>query len=288
RGQAATLHVLPTLWFRNCWSWGRTGEGYSAKPRLSLQGDHLVAEHESLGTYHFAWDSPREGAVRVLFTENETNAEKLFGAKNSSPWVKDAFHELVVNGRQDAVNPAGEGTKSAVYYRLQLPAGGEGVLRLRLRADPHGQAFGSEFERIFAQRIAEADLFHAGRTTDGLSVDESRIVRQARAGLLWSKQFYHYDIRAWLEGDPAQPPAPTERKKGRNHDWFHLYNRDVISMPDKWEYPWYAAWDLAFHMIPFAQIDPHFAKEQLLLFSREWYMHPNGQIPAYEFELSDV
>ena len=289
RGPAASLHVLPTLWFRNSWSWGRTGEGYWPKPRLALEGDSVLAQHASLGTYYLTWESPLDSAARVLFTENETNTKKLFGAKNTSRWVKDAFHELVVNGDQDAVNPEGTGTKSAVHHILQIPSGGQRVLKLRLRADARaGQPFGSEFDRIFAQRIEEADLFHARRTVAGLSADEHRIVRQARAGLLWSKQFYHYDVPAWLDGDPAQPTPPRERKKGRNHDWFHLYNRDVISMPDKWEYPWYAAWDLAFHMIPFAQIDPQFAKEQLLLFLREWYMHPNGQIPAYEFELADV
>ncbi len=290
RGPApATLHVLPTLWFRNSWSWGRGGEGYWPKPRISVDGSGLLAEHVSLGRYRLIWEAPRTGTPRVLFTENETNSEKLFGVKNPSPYVKDAFHDFVAGGRRDVVGPESAGTKSAVHRVLDIPAGGQQLLKLRLHADAEAsESFGPEFERTFERRIQEADAFYAHRTPRGVSDEERRIIRQARAGLLWSKQFYHYDVRAWLEGDPAQPPPPDERKQGRNHDWVHLYNRDVISVPDKWEYPWYAAWDLAFHMIPFAEIDPLFAKEQLILFLREWYMHPNGQIPAYEFELSDV
>jgi hypothetical protein len=285
--EAARVDVLPSLWFRNTWSWGRTGEGYWPKPRLARAGDGLVvAEHASLGRFRFAVD----GAPELLFTENESNATRLWGTPNPSPWVKDAFHEYVVHGRADAVNPDAVGTKCAARYRLEIPAGGEVVLRARLFADeePLAAPFGRDFEQTLADRRREADEFHATRVPAGGTDDEALVVRRAYAGLLWSKQFFHYSVRDWLDGDPEQPPPPASRREGRNHDWLHLYNRDVVSMPDKWEYPWYAAWDLAFHMIPFARVDPHFAKEQLVLFLREWYMHPNGQIPAYEFAFSDV
>jgi hypothetical protein len=283
----APLHLLPTLWFRNTWSWGRTGEGYWPKPRLAVADDGtLLAEHASLGRFRLAF----EGTPAVLVTENETNAERLFGAPNPSPWAKDAFHEYVVHGRAEAVNPARTGTKAALHYRFDIPAGGEVAVRLRLFAEAEAprRPFGRDAERVLRERQAEADEFYAARLPAGAEDDEQRVVRQAYAGLLSSKQFFHFSVRDWLEGDPAQPPPPASRRRGRNHDWPHLYNRDVISMPDKWEYPWYAAWDLAFHMIPFATVDPHFAKEQLVLFAREWYMHPNGQIPAYEFAFSDV
>jgi mannosylglycerate hydrolase MGH1-like protein len=284
---AAPLHVLPTLWFRNTWSWGRTGEGYWAKPRIARAGDgRLRAEHESLGTFELALD----GAPELLFTENETNVARLFGGANASPWVKDAFNEAVVHGRRDAVNPAAVGTKAAGHFRLDVPAGGTIVLRARLApaGEMPSRPFGVAFERTFTERIYEADEFYADVIPDALDASERHVVRRAYAGLLSTKQFYHYSVREWLEGDPAQPPPPPERRNGRNHDWLHLYNRDVVSMPDKWEYPWYAAWDLAFHMIPFARVDAQFAKEQLILFLREWYMHPNGAIPAYEFAFSDV
>jgi hypothetical protein len=229
-------------------------------------------------------------APELLFTENETNVARLFGAPNATPWVKDAFHEYVVQGRAEAVHPAEVGTKAAVRYRLTIPGGAEAVLRLRLSAEGESSpsAFGPEFEATFLRRRQEADAFYAERSPEALREDERQVVRQGYAGLLWSKQFFHYVVKDWLDGDPAQPAPPAERRGGRNHDWPHLYNRDVISMPDKWEYPWYAAWDLAFHMIAFARIDPQFAKDQLVLFLREWYMHPNGQIPAYEFALGDV
>jgi hypothetical protein len=290
--EAAPLHVLPTLWFRNMWSWGRQGEGYVAKPHMSLiNDDTLLASHQSLGTYMLRVDAAA-GTPRWLFTENESNNELLFGFPNATPYVKDAFHEYVVHGRRDRVNPADVGTKAAALNALQIPAGGQKILRLRLTAMNDktpllNPAAFADFDQVFALRASEADMFFAGRTR--CRSDEDRaIVRQGYAGLLWSKQFYHYDIRTWLEGDPVQPPPPPERRLGRNHEWGHLYNRDVISMPDKWEYPWYAAWDLAFHMIPLARIDPTFAKEQLLLMLREWYMHPNGQLPAYEFAFGDV
>jgi Mannosylglycerate hydrolase MGH1-like glycoside hydrolase domain len=290
--EEAILHLLPTLWFRNTWSWGRSGEAYWPRPGLTLSHDGSVrAEHSTLGTYVLAAEPhPQAGAPEWLFTDNETNTARLFGAPNGHPFVKDAFHERVVGSRREAVNPAQSGTKAAAWYRLTVPAGGETVVRLRLRAATGAPAppFGEPFDRVFTQRIEEADAFYAARIPATLSAEERRVVRQADAGLLWSKQFYHYIVKDWLEGDPAQPPAPQARRRGRNSDWGHLFNRDVISMPDKWEYPWYAAWDLAFHMIPFAGLDPLFTKEQLVLMLREWYTHPNGQIPAYEFAFGDV
>ena len=293
RGDAeARLDLLPTLWFRNTWSWGRTGEGYWPRPSIALSPDgSLVAEQATVGRFRL-FAEPLRGAPapEPLFTENETNVARCFGPPNPAPYVKDAFHEYVVNGRTEAINPEKAGTKAAVRYRLRIPAQGEISIRLRLVADSEAtpRPFGPAFDEIFARRIEEADQSFAKRVPKELNDDERRIVRQVGAGLLWSKQFYHYIIKDWLEGDPAQPPAPPSRRHGRNSDWPHVFNRDVLSMPDKWEYPWYAAWDLAFHMIPFSVLDPEFAKDQLVLMLREWYMHPNGQIPAYEFAFSDV
>jgi hypothetical protein len=289
----APLWLLPTLWFRNTWSWGRTGEGYWAKPRIeraeAVSGDAaLAAEHASLGRMRLDAEALAGAGPELLFTDNETNNERLFGAPNASPYVKDAFHEYVIAGRRERVNPGGFGSKAAALYRLDIPAGGSARVRLRLRPQSSVPAFGPGFDRLFDERRREADEFYARRAPAPLLPEEAVAVRQGYAGLLWSKQFYHFDVRAWLEGDPAQPAPPPARRRGRNSDWEHLYNRDVVSMPDKWEYPWYAAWDLAFHMIPFARVDPHFAKEQLVLFLREWYMHPNGQIPAYEWAFADV
>jgi hypothetical protein len=290
-GAPATLHVLPTLWFRNTWSWGRSGEGYGERPSLRLERGAVEVEHATLGRMRFAAaPAPGGGEPTWLFTENESNAGRLWGALNPSPYVKDAFHEYVVHGNEAAVNPAQTGTKAAALYRLELPASGQVTLQLRLYAADEApkQPFGSDFAMTFEKRLREADAFYAARTPAGASEEERGVLRQGWAGLLWSKQFYHYVVNDWLAGDPAQPAPPAERREGRNAHWPQLYNRDVISMPDKWEYPWYAAWDLAFHMIPFAAVDPQFAKEQLLLFLREWYMHPNGQIPAYEFAFGDV
>ena len=288
--EPARLHLLPTFWFRNTWSWGRSGEGYWPKPRIALEESQLFAQHASLGNFRVAWEKDERRAVLPLFTENETNAEGLFGGKNESRGTKDGFNLLVVNGDRSAINDGEAGTKAALYSVLEVPAGGTATVRLRLFAEANASAlpFGPEFERVFQQRIDEANAFYAARTNPLLSDEERRVVRQAYAGLLWSKMFYHYDVKAWLEGDPAQPPPPQSRKLGRNHEWKHLYNRDVLSVPDKWEYPWFAAWDLAFHMIPFATIDPQLAKDQLILLLREWYMHANGQIPAYEFDFSDA
>ncbi len=290
--EAASLHLLPTVWFRNTWSWGRTGDGYTAKPSLRRMGPRtLIAEHATLGRFRLEVE-PLKGyqASSWLFTENETNAQRLFGTANPSPFVKDAFNDYLIHGRKDAVNPEGVGTKAAAYFRLDLPAGGQVSVRLRLvaEAEDSGKPSGQAFDTIVAQRLREADEFYAVRIPATLSDEERRVARQAYAGLLWSKQFYHYIVKDWLDGDPAQPPPPERRLEGRNHNWPQIFNRDIISMPDKWEYPWYAAWDLAFHMVPFAKIDPTFAKEQLVLFLREWYMHPNGQLPAYEFAFSDV
>jgi hypothetical protein len=291
--EPAPLTVLPTLWFRNTWSWGRSGEGYWRRPEIRRMAGALACEHESLGRFRLEVGAGPSGALpNLLVTENETNNERLFGATSASAWVKDAFHDYVVDGRTEAVNPAGVGTKAAAHYQLTVPAGGQIELRLRLRAESEPatlEPLGADFERVFAARQAEADAFYAAKLPADLDAEAQSVARQAWAGLLWSKQFYHYDLAAWLEGDPAHPQPPAERRRGRNAEWRgHLYNRDIISMPDKWEYPWYAAWDLAFHMIPMAKVDPDFAKDQLTLLLREWYMHPNGQIPAYEFAFGDV
>jgi len=293
RGPAtAALHLLPTLWFRNSWSPGRSGDGYTGKPTLSAIGTGAIqAAHETLGTYRLAFDTPRGVDVpELLFTENETNFERLYASPNSSPWVKDAFHEYVVRGNQNAINPEHRGTKAALRYGLEIPAGEQVVVRLRLTAEREVSAtpFGRGFDATMKERIADADAFYATRLAETATPAERSVHRQAYAGLLWSKQFYYYVVRDWLEGDPAYPAPPDSRRGGRNVDWGHLHNRDIISMPDKWEYPWYAAWDLAFHAIPLGGVDPEFAKHQMLLLLREWYMHPNGQIPAYEFAFGDV
>jgi hypothetical protein len=276
--EAATIDLLPTLWFRNTWSW----DGGGARPSLRADRGGVVATHPEDGAYRLAW----EGTPELLFTENETNAERLFGAPSRTPYVKDAFHEYVVSGRLEAVNPALTGTKCAARHRVELPPGRSHVLRLRLSRDR--TAVGDDFDGVFAARRREADEFYARVIPASLSADARSVMRQAFAGMLWSKQFYHYVVRDWLAGDPGQPPPPDGRKRGRNADWPHLYNADVLSMPDKWEYPWYASWDLAFHCIPLAMVDADFAKEQLVLLLREWFMHPNGQIPAYEWAFGDV
>jgi hypothetical protein len=288
---AALLHLLPTLWFRNTWSWGCTHEGCWPKPFIRRAADGtLLTHHVTLGQFRLAAGSADGKAPEFLFTENETNLARLFGGTNTAAYVKDAFHEYILNGSTDTVNPTGQGTKAAAHYRQLIPAGREAILQLRLCAADEAtpEPFGRAFDQIFADRKRDADEFYAAQIPEMLPAQESLVARQAYAGLLWTKQFYHYIVRDWLTGDPEQPSPPKARKQGRNRDWTHLYNRDVISMPDKWEYPWYAAWDLAFHMLPLARIDPSFAKEQLVLFLREWYMHPNGQLPAYEWALSDV
>ncbi len=284
--EAAPLRLLPTLWFRNTWSWGWDDR----KPRLAageaLDGMAVLeAEH---GYYGKRW-LVFEGSPPLLFTENETNFKRLYGCENHSPYVKDAFHEYIVRGDVKAVNPAQEGTKAAANYHLLVQPAGSVTIRMRFTNQaPSAGMLGDGFESTFRQRIAEADEFYALRLPKNVTPDCRSIQRQAFAGLLWNKQYYQYDVKTWLEGDPAMPPPPSERRKGRNHNWSHLYNSDVVSMPDKWEYPWYAAWDLAFHCITLALVDPDYAKEQLILFLREWYMHPSGQLPAYEWNFSDV
>ncbi len=280
--EEATLDLLPTLWFRNTWSWGLE----DAKPCLIGEaGGVIAAEHASLGPRWLAC----EGEPDLLFTGNETNTERLWGVANRSPFVKDGINDRVVHGAQERVNPERAGTKAAAWYRLTLGPGESRTVKLRLSdAPPVADALGRKFDVLFALRMTETNEFYATVIPARLSADTKAVMRQAIGGLLWSKQFYHYQVSRWLEGDPAGRPPPAGRQHGRNHEWAHLYNEDIISMPDKWEYPWYAAWDLAFHMIPIALVDPDFAKEQLILFLREWYMHPNGQLPAYEWALGDV
>ncbi len=291
--EQAMLHLLPVLWFRNTWTWNCTHEGCSIKPniRISREAGRLETFHPTLGNFQLAIGPAPDGTQpALLFTENETNMQRLFGTPNASPYTKDAFHDYVVHGQTGAVNPQSVGTKAAAHYILNLQPGHPQVLDLRLFAESQAptEPFGHGFEQTFAARNREADEFYVALGASSLNEAERVVVRQAYAGLLWSKQFFHYVVADWLDGDPAFPPPPEARKSGRNQQWRHLYSRDIISMPDKWEYPWFAAWDLAFHMIPFARLDPQFAKEQLILFLREWYLHPNGQLPAYEFEFGDV
>jgi len=285
--EAAELHLLPTVWFRNTWRW--SGETFRPRLHASKERDTAAPAIEIEHSYYGPRWLVYEGEPEPLFTDNETNHERLFGHPNGTPYVKDAFHDYVIGGQQSAVNPAREGTKAALHYRNAIEPGQSWRLELALTdKPPQRRRSAQERERIFAARKAEADEFFAQRASPRLSEDGRGVQRQAFAGLLWSKQFYHYDVRSWIEGDPATVPPPPGRGEIRNGDWKHLYNADVISMPDKWEYPWYAAWDLAFHCVPLAQIDPDFAKEQLVLMLREWYLHPNGQIPAYEWSFSDV
>ena len=278
--EAAPLHVLPHIWFRNTWSWGYG----RPKPELrALNGSTIRVEHRYLGE---RWWYLQEGAP-LLFTENETNYERLFDVPNDGPYVKDGINDAVISGDLATVNPEQRGTKAAAHVRTVLSPGESLTVRTRFTPQAEEAPFDG-FESVFEQRIREADRFYAAVQKPGLSPDEQTVQRQAFAGLMWTKQFYHYSVELWLEGDPAGPPPSPERKGGRNADWEHLYNLDVISMPDKWEYPWYAAWDLAFHTLPIAMIDPEWAKHQLILMLREWYMHPNGQMPAYEWAFGDV
>ena len=290
--EAAELHLLPTLWFRNSWSWGCTHEGCTLKPRLSKADEAaVIADHPTLGRFRWEVQADVAGATpQFLFTDNETNAERLYSQPNTNPYVKDAFHRHVIHQEQGAVDPRGIGTKVAAWYRLTIPAGQQVSLRMRLFPCDQQQPepLQKSFEAIFAQRRAEADGFWRRKIHCRDGSAEQQVARQAYAGLLWSRQFYHYVISDWLDGDPDQPPPPQARKTGRNSDWRYFFARDVLSMPDKWEYPWFAAWDLAFHMVPFASVDAQFAKDQLLLLLREWYTHASGQLPAYEFNFGDV
>ena len=278
--EAAQLRVLPTLWFRNTWSW----DAAQPKPSLRAVGSGAMqATHPELGDYWLLC----EGAPELLFTENESNASRLWGQPNATPYVKDAFHEYLIVGRSEAVNPARVGTKAAAHYILDVPGGGSRTVRLRLAATRIDDAFGG-FERIVDNRRADADEFYARITPHALTDDERRVHRQALAGMLWSKQYYYFDLDQWLAEHGGHPLLEAARPGIRNTEWFHMLNSDVISMPDKWEYPWYAAWDLAFHTIALSLVDFDFAKEQLLLMLRGLYFHPNGQIPAYEWNFSDV
>jgi hypothetical protein len=288
--EPAALTVLPTLWFRNTWSWGYPAGPMGdvpEKPRIAQvdapSGMHLVeAKHCAAGTYYLA----AEGCTEMLFTENETNNERLYQTPNRTPYVKDAFHRWLVDRESAAANPAREGTKTAAVYPLEVPSGDKRICRLRLSNRRHQAPF-ADFDSVFARRIAEADEFYQAVQKPSLSADERRVQRQAFAGMLWTKQFFYYNIEQWLAGDPGLPPPGADGNR-RNRDWEHLNNFDIVSMPDKWEYPWYAAWDLAFHCIPLALVDSDFAKRQLELMGREWYMHPNGQLPAYEWSFGDV
>ena len=275
--EAAELHLLPTVWFRNTWSW----HNGAAKPTLREAGGAIDIEGQRR---LFC-----EGAPELLFTENETNTRRLYGHDNGIRFAKDGINDFVVHGDIGAVNPARIGTKAAARYRLTIPAGETVTVKLRLTdAAVMKNPLGKECDRTFALRKQEADEYYATVIPKDISADAKLVMRQSFGGLLWSKQFYHYVVKDWLEGDSATPPPPANRVNGRNSDWAHLYNADVISMPDKWEYPWYAAWDLAFHCVPLALVDSEFAKEQLALMVREWYMHPNGQMPAYEWAFGDV
>jgi hypothetical protein len=271
-----TLHVLPTLWFRNRWSWHPS----AVRPELSAEDGRIVARHRELGSYTLAGS----GRPELLFCDNETNSSHLWGAPNATPFPKDGIGDHVVRGAP-TVNPERRGTKAAMWYSLQVPAGETREVRLRLGTGSND--VGEDWEVTLSGRAREANQFY--EALRGLAGDdEARIMRQALAGMLWSKQFYFFDVERWLDGDPGQPPPPPSRRSGRNAGWRHFDSFDVMSMPDTWEYPWFAAWDLAFHCIPLARVDPAFAKEQLILLCREWFMHPNGQLPAYEWNFSDA
>ncbi|MEV0130277.1 glucosidase [Dactylosporangium sp. NPDC050688] len=282
---AATLHVLPTVWFRNTWSW----EAGRPKPRLAAAGDAAIAvEHESLGPMVLQAAPGPDGAMpRQVYCENETNAPRLFGSQPATPFPKDGINDHVVHGAA-TVNPEREGTKAAFWYEVTVQPGETAELSLRLAPQADPKAFGPSFERVLRKRRTEADAFYAALTPAGTSAEDAMIMRQGFAGMIWGKQFYNYDVARWLNGDPAQPPPPPGRQQGRNARWRHLDASDIMSMPDPWEYPWFAAWDSAFHAVALAHLDPAFAKYQLVLLCREWFQHPNGAIPAYEWAFEDL
>ena len=284
--EPAELHLLPTVWFRNTWSWGLD----ERRPRLRQEESAEVATIKLDHYYYGSRWLYCAGNPQLLFTENNSNRSRLFDDENESAYVKDGINDFVVHGVKTAVNPNSYGSKAAAYYKTTVAPNASFTTRLRLTniSSSSGQALDGNFERTFDERRAEADEFYQTVIPESIGADQKNIMRQALGGLLWSKQFYHYDVSRWLKGDPNGPEPPAERLNGRNHEWRHLYNADVISMPDKWEYPWYAAWDLAFHCIALALVDSDFAKEQLILMTREWYMHPNGQLPAYEWAFGDV
>ena len=282
-----TLHVLPTAWFRNTWSW----DIGAVKPEMAATGTASAqVEHPYLGTLELLADKGPDGTEpELLFCENETNVARLYGAQPETPYPKDGINDHVIHGA-DTVNPEQRGTKCAAWYRLEVAPGGTVELRLRLRPQKTraAAAFGQTFGRTMAARRKEADEFYAGLTPRTASEDEAQVMRQAFGGLLWGKQLYYYDVARWLDGDPAQPPPPASRLTGRNSRWRNFSSFDIMSMPDKWEYPWFAAWDLAFHCVALAHVDPAFAKYQLVLLCREWFQHPNGALPAYEWDFGDV
>ncbi|MFN3404711.1 MAG: MGH1-like glycoside hydrolase domain-containing protein [Cytophagaceae bacterium] len=278
--EKSTIHLLPTIWFRNTWNWGFQ----CYQPQMSqASNNHIFIKHKKSGTFHLYTDR----TVPLLFCDNETNYKKLYKFENSSPFCKDGINDFVVDGDKDAINPEKKGTKASAHYFLELEPGEQKEIRLRLSDKSHAAPF-RDFQELFELRKSEADEFYNWIQRDVKDEELRMIQRQAYAGMLWGKQFYYYNISQWLEGDPGQPTPPPERKHRRNITWRHLNNSNIISMPDKWEYPWYAAWDLAFHCIPLARLDPNFAKRQLVVLLREYYMHPNGQIPAYEWNFSDV
>jgi hypothetical protein len=289
--ETETLHVLPTAWFRNTWSW----EAEEPRPTMAAAGDAAVGiEHPFLGPLELiAGRGPDSRVPDALFCENETNVTRLYGSAPVTPYPKDGINDYVIFGA-DTVNPARTGTKCAFWYKVTLGGGGSAELRLRLRPRPAGQAsaagdpLGAEYTSVMAARKAEADEFYAELTPPTATADEAMVMRQAFAGLLWSKQLFYYDVTRWLDGDPAQPPPPPQRQTGRNSKWRNFNAFDIMSMPDKWEYPWFAAWDLAFHCVALAHVDPAFAKYQLILLCREWFQHPNGALPAYEWDFGDV
>jgi hypothetical protein len=279
----APLHLLPTLWFRNTWAWGWDNRRPELRVVGSEDGRLVRATHSTLGEYWWAC----EGTPDLLFTENESNAQRLWGAPNRTPHVKDGINDAVVNGRTDAVNPEGVGTRVAAHYTFAVAPGATETVTLRL-SDRRSAAPFADAADVLAVRQAEADSFFCAFGAEQMDEDARRVQRQAFAGLLWSKQYYHYDVDRWLDGDPGQPVPPAQRRAGRNAGWTHVHASDVILMPDDWEYPWFAAWDLAFHTMVAAHVDPWLAKQQLLLLTSEWYMNPRGQLPAYEYDFGDV
>jgi hypothetical protein len=282
---AADLLLLPTLWFRNTWSWGFTEEPPDKPVLRTVNAQQIQATHPKLGQFLFTMDG---GNTELLFTENATNTERLWQWAGKNRFYKDAFHRYLINGEKTAINPNNQGTKACAVYRMSLKGGEARTFHFRLCRAGSPDIRPADYDRMFDTRIAEADEFYSRLAPPGCAEELRNVQRQAFAGLFWSKQFYHFVVETWLEGDPNMPAPPESRKHGRDHSWRHLFNEDVISMPDKWEYPWYAAWDLAFHTVAIAPADPDFAKAQLSLFVREWYMHPNGQLPAYEWAFSDV
>lgn len=278
--EKAKINILPQIWFRNTWNWGKDNQ----KPELFLgENSSVRLIHHNLGEYNLYF----ENNSQILFCDNETNYKRLFNSENITPFVKDGINDFITKNIERSTNPQKTGTKAACNYDLEINGKSSATVNLRLIKGSISKPF-NNFEKIFSTRKKEADEFYSEIQKDLTSEDAKNVQRQAFAGMLWSKQFYYYDVEEWIKGDKGQPKPPKQREEGRNKDWLHLNNADIISMPDKWEYPWYATWDLAFHCIPFAMIDSEFAKEQLILFTREWYMHPNGQLPAYEWNFSDV